>query len=291
MLPVLELNLLAQAAPPAAENPVLALGLKLLLTLAPLFGGVFLMLPRGGREAAGGRWLGGVLVTLGLVLLVTMPVSGTDGVRAETQATALWSLPQTLSCYSFHALAGVSVLAAVFMITARNPVYSALWFSLVLLSNSGLYLLQRAEFLSAATLIVYAGAIVVTFLFVIMLAQPNGAAPSDRVSREPFLATLTGLLLASVLIATLHLGLRTEGRDPQAGGPHRPAASAVALQAAATPASLIDPAPETHVRGLGKTLFLDHVVSVEITGLLLLAAVVGALLIAGHRIEDSHARK
>lgn len=281
----------AQAGPPSPGSAVLGLALKLLLALAPLFGGVFLMLPRGGREGSGVRWFGALLVTLGLVLLVTMPISGSDGAQDQTQATALWSLPETLSCYSFHALAGISVLAAVFMITARNPVYSALWFSLVLLANAGLYLLQRAEFLSASTLIVYAGAIVVTFLFVIMLAQPDGAAPSDRVSREPLLATLTGLLLASVLVATLHLGLRTEGRNPQVGGPQRPAASTIAVQVAANPASQVDPAPETHVRGLGKTLFIDHVVSVEITGLLLLAAVVGALLIAGHRIEDTHARK
>ncbi|MFM8222458.1 MAG: hypothetical protein ACKOJF_26440, partial [Planctomycetaceae bacterium] len=64
MVPVLELSLLAQAGPPAVENPVLALGFKLLLTLVPLFCGVFLMLPRVGREAAGGHWLGAVLVTL-----------------------------------------------------------------------------------------------------------------------------------------------------------------------------------------------------------------------------------
>jgi len=282
-------SLVAQVAPTPPGTTVVDLALKLLLVLAPLFGGVFALLPRGGRE--GNRWFGAGLVTLGLVLLITIPLSGSDGVPTDTQATAFWSLPSTLSCYSFHALAGVSLLAAVFMITARNPVYSALWFSLVLLSNSGLYLLQRAEFLSASTLIVYAGAIVVMFLFVIMLAQPNGAAPSDRVSREPLLASVTGLGLAAVLVATLHVGLRAEGNPPGIGAAQRPAASTVALQVAATPASQIDPAPETHVRGLGKTLFIDHVVSVEITGLLLLAAVVGALLIAGHRIEDTHARK
>ena len=63
----------------------------------------------------------------------------------------------------------------------------------------------------AATIIVYAGAIIVTFLFVIMLAQQVGPSDADARSREPFLATLTGFLLLAALIYVLVLGPRIQG--------------------------------------------------------------------------------
>ena len=71
----------------------------------------------------------------------------------------------------FYVFAAVAVLCAGLMITDRNPLYAALWFALTTLAVCGLFLINSAPFLAAATIIVYAGAIVVTFLFVIMLAQ------------------------------------------------------------------------------------------------------------------------
>src|SRR5690606_13884119 len=88
-----------------------------------------------------------------------------------------------------------SVAGAVLMITARDPVYSALWFAVVVLSTSGLFLLAGAQFLAAGTVIVYAGAIIVTFLFVIMLAQSQGRAAYDRLAGRPGPASLTCLAL------------------------------------------------------------------------------------------------
>ncbi|RPI90722.1 MAG: hypothetical protein EHM42_00935 [Planctomycetaceae bacterium] len=272
-------------------NSQVQFALRVLALLAPAFVGLFLMLPRGGRRGSVlARALGGALITGSLALLVTVPLPALGAAVAGSQATILWSLPDTLTCYTFHALALVSVASAVLMITSRNPVYSALWFALVLLGNSGLYLLQRAEFLAAATIIVYAGAIVVTFLFVIMLAQPNGAAAYDRQSREALMVSLTGLLLGGVLLGAIHQVMVGEGRGAVAGKVARPSAVVVA-NVADTQSATVRVTPETHVRGLGKTLFLDHVVGVEITGVLLLAAVVGAMMIAGHRIEESHVRK
>ena len=60
--------------------------------------------------------------------------------------------------------------------TTRNPVYCAIWFGMTLLGTAGLFLFQGAQFLAVATVVVYAGAILVTFLFVLMLAQPDGRA-------------------------------------------------------------------------------------------------------------------
>jgi NADH:ubiquinone oxidoreductase subunit 6 (subunit J) len=103
----------------------------------------------------------------------------------------------------FCIFGGIAVVAGVLMITQRNPVYAALWFALVILSSCGLFLLQSAPFLAAATIIVYAGAIIVTFLFVIMLAQQSGLAEYDRRSREPLLACLAGLVLLTALLFVL----------------------------------------------------------------------------------------
>lgn len=279
--------------------------LRALLVLALGAVGVYLMIPRGqppGRRFA--RLLGGALATAALVLLVTIPVSavgvdvqplepaGASGaapvssVDLARRATFLWPLSDQArpTCSTFHILAMISLASAVMMITSRNPVYSALWFAMVLLANSGLYMMQRADFLSAATIIIYAGAIVVTFLFVIMLAQPTGTARYDRISREPLLSTATGLVLAAVLVGTLHFTARYERAGRSLEGTFRPRPETVA--AAAAGSERFSRVGQGDVSALGKTLFVDHVASVEVIGLLLLAAVVGAVLIAGHPIED-----
>ena len=78
----------------------------------------------------------------------------------------------------------MTIVAAVATVTFRNPVYCAIWFGMTLTGTAGLFLFAGAEFLAVATLVVYAGAILVTFLFVLMLAQPEGDASYDRRSWE-----------------------------------------------------------------------------------------------------------
>lgn len=279
----------------ALEQPHSGAILRALVILATGAAGVYLMLPRG--PAVGTRWpryLGGALATLALVLLITMPIPTTMPVQNGSGTTFLWPIDDQpdVTCYTFHFLAFVTLASAVMMITSRNPVYSALWFAMVLLANSGLFLLQQAEFLSAATVIVYAGAIVVTFLFVIMLAQPSGAAKYDHHSREPLLVTLTGLILASVLVGTLHYSARFEDWGEGAANSRRPALDTIDRVVDQSGVfRRIGEQDNQHVAGLGKTLFVDHVVSVEVIGLLLLAAVVGAVLIAGHKVDGGAMRK
>ena len=117
----------------------------------------------------------------------------------------------------FTVFATSAIVCAILMITNHNPVYSALWFALVTLSVCGLFLLQSAPFLAAATVIVYAGAIVVTFVFVIMLAQQSGATVYDQRSRQPFLATVAAFLLLGALLSTLTRG---DGGRFSRGGEH-----------------------------------------------------------------------
>jgi NADH-quinone oxidoreductase subunit J len=103
----------------------------------------------------------------------------------------------------FYLFAGIAVVFGGLLVTQQNPARAALSFAMVILATCGLFLLQAATFLMAATIIVYAGAIIVTFLFVIMLAQPEGRSDADARSREPFLASFTGFLLLGTLLFVL----------------------------------------------------------------------------------------
>ena len=146
--------------------------------------GMWLMLPRG---TARGRGVGIVLATIALGLGASqVPRLGdwtADGV--------------------FLVLAAVTVVSAAAAVTFRNPVYCAIWFGQSLLGTAGLFFFTGAQFLAVATVVVYAGAILVTFLFVLMLAQPEGKAPYDRVSWEALISAATGIVIVGVLSMTI----------------------------------------------------------------------------------------
>ena len=174
----------------------------------------------------------------------------------------------------FWLFAGAAIVSAVLMITNRNPVYSALWFALVTLSVCGLFLLQFAPFLAAATVVVYAGAIVVTFVFVIMLAQQAGATVYDQRSRQPIVATFAAFVLFAVIINAL-LQLRTS--DAKQVAVRDPEVVANPLSQIANDAQL------GRMHGLGRSLFGDYLFAVELAGTLLLVATIGAIAIAPRR--------
>jgi NADH-quinone oxidoreductase subunit J len=149
---------------------------------------VFMLLPRpqGSRSLLLGGLLGG-LALLGAVFLILR-----TGVLS----------PESVLFYTFAALA---IVAGVLLVTQRNPARAALSFALVVLSTCGLFLLLAAPFLMAATIIIYAGAIIVTFLFVLMLASQTGITDADARTREPLLATALGFLLLGCLIYVLQV--------------------------------------------------------------------------------------
>ena len=157
--------------------------------LPPVLGfiAIYLLLPQA-RRWMSPLWAGALAalaIVLGAVVLI----------RSETV------LAESILFYAF---AGGAITGGVMMIAQSNPVHAALSFALVVLSTCGLFLLQAAPFLMAATIIIYAGAIVVTFLFVIMLAQQEGVSNADQRSREPFLASLAGGVLLAALACVLH---------------------------------------------------------------------------------------
>lgn len=114
----------------------------------------------------------------------------------------------------FYFFSGVAVAAAGAMIVQRNPVYSALYFAIVILGVCGLFLVMSASFLAAVTIIVYAGAIIVTFLFVIMLAQQTGLADYDRRSRERIFSCLAGFVLLTAILFVIEKNFSVE-TDPK----------------------------------------------------------------------------
>ncbi len=205
------------------------------------------------------------------------------------------------------------LIAAVLMITSKNPVYGALWFALVTLCVCGLFLLQSAPFLAAASIIVYAGAIIVTFLFVMMLAQQSGASGYDQSSRQPFVASVIAFTLLGMLLITFQSWGVQHAKQK-----HDRAGQAIAVSAipGATPARVDDgsgwvpdddddpPPPPLptgphrfskprateqigELRGLGRALFSDFLFSVEIAGTLLLIASIGAIALAPRRAQGT----
>jgi NADH-quinone oxidoreductase subunit J len=218
--------------------------------------GVWWMMPRGKNLP---KVVGIVLALAGAAWLAVRlgPVEG--------------SLDETIV---FSMFAAAAILCAVLMITNRNPVYSALWFALATLSTCGLFLLQSAPFLAAATVIVYAGAIVVTFLFVIMLAQQAGATVYDQRSRQPLLATFAAFFLLAMLLGTLQASRSTDIGLARGGD----------VASVANPLSQVKPdAPFGTMHGLGRSLFGDYLFAVELAGTLLLIATIGAIAIAPRR--------
>lgn len=104
----------------------------------------------------------------------------------------------------------IGVMAAVRVTTHRRPVFAALYFVLVVVASAGLFLMLQAEFMAFAIIIVYAGAILITYLFVLMLAQQSttdssdaGASWYDRTPREPALAVLAGFIMLAALTQSI----------------------------------------------------------------------------------------
>jgi NADH-quinone oxidoreductase subunit J len=223
------------------------------------------------REKPRSRILGGLLGVAALLAL---------------QATLLPPAGDVVRDVMFYVFSGAAILCAGLMITDRNPVYAALWFALTTLAVCGLFLLNSAPFLAAATIIVYAGANIVTVLFVIMLAQQAGSANYDRQSFQPTGASV----LAFVLLATLLFSLQEWGALGK-----RTTADAARGQFVAVPegvrANLLSQPPSSNpreigsLRVLGRSLFTDYLYAVELAGTVLLVATIGAIALAPRRAQ------
>jgi NADH-quinone oxidoreductase subunit J len=154
---------------------------------------------------------------------------------------------------AFVVIAGVAVGSALGLVLKRNPIHGALFLVVNLGSVAALYLTLGADFLAAAQIIVYAGAIMVLFVFAIMVLIP-GKDETGPDPRRPYrLAALPiGAVLLALLVARLATGARAPVAPPAPGG----------------------------VEAIAELLFTDYLFPFELTSVLLLAAMVGVLVLA-----------
>jgi NADH-quinone oxidoreductase subunit J len=164
----------------------------------------------------------------------------------------------------FWGFGALAVLSALACITRRSPVASALWLVVTLFSLAALFVVLDAQFIAVLQVLVYAGAIMVLFLFVIMLLNLGRAGPTDL--KGP-LGLGVGVLLAGLLLVQL-LALRRAGAG---GGP------ALGGLPAATPG-------QGMIASVARPLFTAYLVPFEITSMLLLAAIVGAVVLAKRKL-------
>lgn len=153
----------------------------------------------------------------------------------------------------FWILSALALFSAVMVITSRNPVFSVLWLIITFFTISGHYVLLNAQFLAVVNIIVYAGAIMVLFLFVIMLMNLNKETEPQKNKWLKLAGAVSGGCLLLVLVAALR---DTESRMTELG------TGDIGL-----------------IQNLGKSLFSDYVVPFEISSILFLSAMVGAVVI------------
>ncbi len=163
--------------------------------------------------------------------------------------------------FFFYLFSAVTVFAALRVVTARNPVHSALFLVLTFFSAAGIWLLLRAEFLAITLVLVYIGAVMVLFLFVVMMVDINIDRMRQGFWRNLPVAALVGALIVLELAAVLW---QQFGRVGAADAPKLPA-------------------DYNNTKALGKLIYTDYVYPFEIAAVLLLVAIVAAIALTLRR--------
>jgi NADH-quinone oxidoreductase subunit J len=166
--------------------------------------------------------------------------------------------PQTLLFYLFSA---VTVVAALRVVTARNPVHAALFLVLTFFSAAAIWMLLRAEFLAITLVLVYVGAVMVLFLFVVMMVDINLDRMREGFWRHLPVAGFVGALIVLELAAVLWQQFSRVG---QADAPRLPA-------------------DYDNTKALGSLLYTEYVYPFEIAAVLLLVAIVAAIALTLRR--------
>lgn len=259
-------NLPTPATPlalPMADVLIHPVAILLLCVVAGI--GTVALLP----SRQGAPKMGGALLVMALLVFVLFLVRATAGEHISAVGPYFWIF------------SAIAIFGAIRVITHPRPVYSALYFVLTVLASAGLFILLYAEFMAAALVLIYAGAILVTYVFVIMLAssaQSAGKAPlaglaeCDVVSREPFTAACIGFALMGVLLFLVFD--KAQGLAP---APALTPTAAVAQNSESVHGS---------TQSVGAYLFQSQLVSLELAGLILTISMVGAIVIARRRVVD-----
>jgi NADH-quinone oxidoreductase subunit J len=162
--------------------------------------------------------------------------------------------------FFFYFLSGLAVLGGILVITRKNPVHSALALILTLLALAGLYLMLYAPFVAGVQIILYAGGIMVLFLFVIMLVNLERNAREEQFNKQ----WLVGIL-AAVILFGLFLAVFVKGKF-------------------LFPERIPQLAEEVNTQQVAQVLYTNYMFAFEIASLLLLVAIIGAVVMAKKRI-------
>ena len=174
-----------------------------------------------------------------------------------------------IATLAFYLFAALTVLPALAVIFARNPVHSVLWLILAFFNAAGLMLLLGAEFIAMLVVIVYVGAVAVLFLFIVMMLNIDFAALRSGFTRNlPF-----GLMVALVLLAEIIVAVSAWKAGPVTGG--------------AQPAATTQP----NIEAVGELLYTRYLFPFEIAGLILLVAMIGAIVLTHRRRADVRGQK
>ena len=158
----------------------------------------------------------------------------------------------------------VMIVLSLLIISRRNPIHSILWMLVLFLHIAGLYLFLNAEFLAAVQMILYAGAILVLFLFVIMMLNLKKEVTVERFAGDwPIPVFIGGTMLVLIFLAIATL----------THGPLGPYTIEV-IQA------------NTHAREIGGVLYTEYLLPFEVASLILLVAVVGAIVLAKKHLKS-----
>ena len=253
------------------DQVISPIGFYLLMALGAV--GVCLALPRRGVSP---QPIGAVVAAAaaGLVILLL-------GRSASGHLPNFW----------FYVFSLIALGASLRVITHPRPVYAALYFILTILATAGLFVILAAEFVAFALVIVYAGAILITYLFVIMLAtqapseeQVEVLADYDAVSREPVSATVIGFVLLAGLTTMLFRGVPELTPGDPASIPDIALRLPGRYLTGAHATGLIGPRPG-NVEEVAFEFLAGHPGAIEIAGVILLMAMLGAVVLARKQVE------
>ena len=213
----------------------------------------------------------------------------------------------------FYAFSAVMLFASFRVITARNPVHAALYLVLAFFQASGIWMLLKAEFLSIALVLVYVGAVMVLFLFVVMMLDINIDSIRQGFWKHFPLAATVGAVIALELAAVLLGGFRiSEPRAPVASQVISPAAltavapvdaasaaadaASAAVDAASAALTTAPVAPDvghvvvaqvSNTKALGILLYTEYLYPVQVAALILLVALIAAIALTLRARKDS----
>ena len=175
----------------------------------------------------------------------------------------------TIFSVFFYAFAGLLVISALRVITARNPVHAALFLVLAFFCASGLWMLLKAEFLSLALILVYVGAVMVLFLFVVMMLDLD----LEHLRRDFKKYLPVAFLMGAVIVLELSIVLIR---------------SFIGTSSPVQP--MLEESTMSNTKALGMLIFVDYVYAFEVAGVILLVAIIAAVALTLSNRKDAKAQ-